>query len=138
VLSTHTFRFLTGAPAEQVWGALTCPELTRRYLHGLSARSTWQPGAALELSGPAPIGLAGEVLLAQPPRALCYSIDHGGYLGSTYISWLLRPAADGCVVRLDVDEPDSGAAASVEELEDVWLPVLGGLQSVLAGERRVI
>ena len=43
-----------------------------------------------------------------------------------YLTWLLRPAPGGCVVRLEVDEPDT--ADSPQDAEDVWLPVLAALQ----------
>ena len=43
-----------------------------------------------------------------------------------YLTWLLRPAPGGCVVRLEVDEVDH--ADSTEDAEDIWLPVLAALQ----------
>jgi hypothetical protein len=46
-----------------------------------------------------------------------------------YVTWRLRPAPGGCVVRLEVDEADH--ADSPQDAEDVWLPVLGALQILL-------
>jgi hypothetical protein len=43
-----------------------------------------------------------------------------------YLTWLLRPAPGGCMVRLEIDQVDH--ADSPGDAEDVWLPVLAGLQ----------
>jgi hypothetical protein len=46
-----------------------------------------------------------------------------------YLTWRLRPARGGCVVRLEIDEP--GTAGSLQDAEDVWLPVLAALQRLV-------
>jgi hypothetical protein len=49
--------------------------------------------------------------------------------GASYLTWLIRPAAGGCTIRLEIDEVDN--ADSREDAEDVWLPVLAALQHLL-------
>jgi hypothetical protein len=46
-----------------------------------------------------------------------------------YLTWRLRLAPGGCTVRLEVDEPD--CAGSAEDAEDIWLPVLAALQTLV-------
>jgi len=46
-----------------------------------------------------------------------------------YLTWLLRSAPGGCVVRLEIHEIDH--ADTPQEAEDVWLPVLAALQRLV-------
>jgi hypothetical protein len=46
-----------------------------------------------------------------------------------YLTWLLRTAPGGCVIRLEVDEPDT--ADSPQAAEEIWLPVLAALQLLM-------
>jgi uncharacterized protein YndB with AHSA1/START domain len=127
---TQTFRLLTPAAPARVWGVLTCPETAPSYLHGLSPRTCWTPGAPVEWSaaqsGPT---IPGQVLHADPPYRLSLTVEDGSGT-CTYLTWTVRACDDGSVVRLDVEEPDSGASSETE-LEDVWLPVLQRLGEVL-------
>jgi uncharacterized protein YndB with AHSA1/START domain len=130
---SHTFRLLTCAQPEQVWGSLLCPERSPRYLHGLSVRTSWEPGAPvhLELTGfPA---LQGQVLRIEPSHLLSLTVEDAGSGSCTYLTWTLRRSDERTVVRLLVEEaPASGT--SEDELEDVWLPVLDRLGELLRDE----
>jgi hypothetical protein len=44
---------------------------------------------------------------------------------AVYLTWSLRPQEQGCICRLQIDEADT---SDIAELEDVWLPILAGLQ----------
>jgi len=57
---------------------------------------------------------------------LSYLLRSGPDDPPVYLTWRLRPAAGGCTVRLEVENPDSA-----EDAEDVWLPVLGARQHLL-------
>ena len=50
----------------------------------------------------------------------------------TYLTWDLRAAPDGTVVRLTVEESDA-RSCNDEDLEDAWLPALAALERVLQG-----
>jgi uncharacterized protein YndB with AHSA1/START domain len=119
-----TFHLRTPACAEAVWRALTCPQRTTRYLHGLALHTSWLPGDRVELRPAAGPPVVGEVLHVVPPSRLSLA------LGDTYVTWSLRTCGDGTVVRLQVDE----AGSSDDELEDVWLPVLERLGDLLRAE----
>ena len=73
--------------------------------------------------------MLGEVLCVQGtigsrthPAARCSAV---------YLTWLLRPQALGCICRLQIDEADT---SDIVELEDIWLPILAGLQRTVDAE----
>ena len=127
VLST-TFRLLTRACPDRVWGLLTCPESTPSYLHGLSPRTCWTAGAPVEWQGAGAV-IPGQVLHADPPFRLSVTVEDGSGT-CTYLTWRVRACDDGTVVRLDVAEADESGCES--DLEEVWLPVLQRLGELLA------
>jgi uncharacterized protein YndB with AHSA1/START domain len=127
---TQTFRLLTSACPERVWGALTCPDTAPAYLHGLSPRTCWSSGAPVEWESGGPVSLPGQVLHADPPYRLSVTVEDGSGT-CTYLTWQVRAADDGTVIRLDVEE--APGAGSEVELEDVWLPVLTRLGAILTG-----
>src|SRR5689334_3023455 len=101
---TQTFRLLTAASLERVWGALTCPETAAGYLHGLSPRTCWTTGAPVEWHGTAVGAIPGQVLHADPPYRLSVTVEDGSGTW-TYLTWQVRSCEEGTVVRLDVEEP---------------------------------
>ena len=49
--------------------------------------------------------LTGEVLAAERPRRLSYTLDDPPGSPSVYVTWELRRTGDGTIIRLNVDEP---------------------------------
>ncbi len=134
-LTSHQFALPTAAAPAAVWTARTDGDLTRRYLHGLAAHSTWSPGAPLTLgsgggsAGPPAAGqLTGQVLRAEPPRQLSYLLQSGPHDPPTFLTWLLRTVPGGTTLRLQVDEIEG---SSDDDAEDTWLPVLAALHALL-------
>jgi uncharacterized protein YndB with AHSA1/START domain len=127
ISSSHRFTFRTRATPEEVWSALTCPVTSRQYLHDMSLVSEWEPGSPVELHGPDGHSATGEVVAAARPHRLSFALEQGT-APCRIIGWDLRAHPDGTVVRLTVDDVDGD---SEEEVEDVWLPILTALQSVL-------
>jgi uncharacterized protein YndB with AHSA1/START domain len=134
-LTSHQFALTTAAAPAAVWTALTDGDLTRRYLHGLTAYSTWSPGAPLTLrSGssstdpPAAARLTGQVLRAEPPGQLSYLLQSGPHDPATFLTWQLRTVPGGTTIRLQVDEIEG---SSDDDAEDTWLPVLAALHALL-------
>ncbi len=130
IMASELFRFSTSASPQQVWEALTRPELTERYRHGLRLQGTWRPGSVLVVRGPGSASLHGEVLAAEPAARLSYALSSGDGQPWTYLTWEIRGAGTGAVVRLSVDEPD-GTFPAIDEEEDAWLNVTARLEQLL-------
>jgi len=125
--NSHRFSFLSASPQDRVWAALTCPEASAQYLHGMSLESAWVPGAPVHLCTPAGHRARGEVIRADRPRSLSFALEQGT-APCRIIAWELRAHPEGTVVRLTIDDVDGDCD---EEVEDVWLPVVAALQGVL-------
>ena len=132
-MPAQLFRFATEAGPAEVWVVLTRAEVTARYLFGLAATSGWRAGDAVAFAGGGAT-LGGDVLAAEEPRRLSYSLRAGQGQPETYVTWEIEGADDGSLVRLYVDEP--GEPEFDAETDRAWLGVVARLQSVLAGTRR--
>jgi hypothetical protein len=124
--TAHVFAAHVRAGPGLVWTALTDPGRTPGFLYGLAALSTWAPGDPIEFRLGGRIGPIGRVLHAQCHERLSYLLQAGPGDPPAYLTWRLRPAPGGCVVRLEVDEVDH--ADTPQEAENIWLPVLAALQ----------
>jgi activator of Hsp90 ATPase-like protein len=124
--AAHVFAAHVRAEPGLVWAALTDPGQTGAYLYGLAAHSTWVPGDPIEFRLAGRVEAIGRVLHARCHERLSYLLQAGPGDPPVYLTWLLRPAPGGCVIRLEIDEPDT--ADSPQDAEDVWLPVLAALQ----------
>ncbi|MDQ4070415.1 MAG: SRPBCC domain-containing protein [Actinomycetota bacterium] len=124
-IATRVFSFATPARPDQVWAALTRPGLTRRYLYGLAAESDWRPGGGASFVG-ASVSLVGDVLAAEEPGRLSYSVRAGDGQPDTYVTWEIMGDGSGSVVRLYVDEPGQ------PEVESAWVEVVSRLEATLA------
>lgn len=127
--STELFRFTSPSAPEQVWAALTREGSSTTYLFGIDLRSSWEPGAAVVSSGPACEVLSGTVLRAEQPVRLSFTLGAGEGQPVTFLTWEVRAHNEGSVVRLYVDQPD--ALDEVDEAEEVWLPVVERLRTLL-------
>ena len=75
-MSKPEFVYMTviAAPPERVWQGLTTAEFTQQYWHGTRVRSDFTPGASIEfLNADDSVGVAGEILTADPPSELSYT-----------------------------------------------------------------
>jgi uncharacterized protein YndB with AHSA1/START domain len=124
--ASEQFHAITSATPESVWNALTATGVPLDFLHGMTVYTDWRPGARVTLVLTDQWRLTGEVLAAQQPHRLSYTLGDSRGSPSVYVTWELRRAGDGTIIRLNVDEP-SPLASSSEDLESAWLPVLSGL-----------
>ena len=120
---------------EQLWAAIVDPEARRVYNFGVEARSTWEPGARIEMGSPT-AGVAigeGEVLEADPPRRLVHtmvalwSVDVRSE-GATRVTWDIEPVGDSCRLLVTHDQLREGAN---DELYGGWPMILSGLKTWL-------
>jgi len=124
--ASEQFHAITSAKPDCAWNALTATGVPLDYLHGMTVDTNWQPGARVTMALTDRWRLTGEVLAAERPRRLSYTLDDPPGSPSVYVTWELRRTGDGTIIRLNVDEPWP-LAGSTEDLESAWLPVLSSL-----------
>jgi hypothetical protein len=128
-LTSEIFRFLTPASPLAVWQELTRIGEPCAHLPGLTVETDWAPGSALTVavpSAPAEMAITGQILHAEPPWVLTYSLgDDGSGSLPVYLTWQLEPTAVGTIVRLYVDETGPSVSPG---LELTWLPVVEALR----------
>ena len=134
-IATSRFQFTTSAAPAQVWGALTRPELTARYLFGMTVESDWQVGAPVIVQAPPGSGiddvLAGEVLAVEDGRRLSFTLSSGPADPTTFVTWEIEPVAQGATVSLYVDETRRTDGPE-GDTEAAWLQAVAALRSTLA------
>ncbi len=132
VLTSEVFRFLTPAHPQDVWTELTRTGEPAAHLYGIIIQTDWEPQSALTASVPAGPALTGQVLRAEPPRLLSYSLGDGPGMLPVYVTWQLEPAPTGTIVRLYIDETGPSVSPG---LELTWLSALEALRTDLASRR---
>src|SRR6185437_141412 len=115
--------------AAVAWTALTRPDQTPEFLYGLAVDSTWNPGAPIGFRCDEDVQVSGRVLCVQRNERLSYVIQSAPTDPPVYLTWLIRPGSGGCTIRLQIDEIDT--ADSLQDAEDIWLPVLEALQQLV-------
>jgi uncharacterized protein YndB with AHSA1/START domain len=93
--ASEQFRAITSANPECAWHALTATGIPLDYLHGMTIDTDWQPGARVTLALTDHWRLTGEVLAAERPRRLSYTLDDPPGSPSVYITWELHPPTMG-------------------------------------------
>jgi uncharacterized protein YndB with AHSA1/START domain len=120
---------------EQVWQAITDPEIRAKYNFGAAVISDWQPGSRIEMGAPAaggPLG-EGEVLEADPPRRLVHTLtalwsDDVKAEGTSRVTWEIKPVGDSCQLTVTHDQLREGANG---EVYGGWPQILSGLKTLL-------
>ncbi|HEY4028428.1 MAG TPA: GNAT family N-acetyltransferase [Candidatus Dormibacteraeota bacterium] len=108
-LPAHTAEIEVGAPPDQVWRAITDPEITRRYVFHCDIEGEWEPGAAWRYHRGDETLIGGTVVEARPPHLLRLTARDYWYPGGDAeppyrITWQVEPvAAGGCLVRVTFD-----------------------------------
>jgi len=126
ILTTNTFRFVTPAGPDAVWRALTGPDQTGLWFHGLTLESDWSPGSIVTARS-AGGTLAGEVLAVAAPRRLSFTLAAGDDQPETFVTWEIHDAEEGSTVRLYLDEPDAD-----DDTQATWVPVISALRALLS------
>lgn len=124
------FAVFTPVAPSAVWAALTATDQRPGYLYGWAACSSWESDAPVRFGPADGYSLVGRVLHAEEPSRLSFVLQASADDPSVYLTWQLRPAVGGCVVRLQIDEVDDHVTDD-DEIENMWLPVLASLQALL-------
>ncbi len=96
---------------EQLWEAITNPELRCKFTFGVGVHSEWTAGSAYEgtaPNSPTPI-FGGENLEVDPPRKLVQTYnalwdDDAKREGTSRITWEIEPVGDSCRLLLTHDQ----------------------------------
>jgi uncharacterized protein YndB with AHSA1/START domain/DNA-binding transcriptional ArsR family regulator len=120
---------------EQLWEAITDPELRSRYSFGVRTESDYTNGSAYRATAKGgKIDIAsGENLEVDPPRRLVQSFqalwsDDVEAEGTSRVTWEIEPVGDSCRLVVTHDQLREGAN---EELYGGWPMILSGLKTLL-------
>ena len=120
---------------EQLWNAITDPQIRSKYHFGTGIISDWTPGSRFEMRHPDADGVLaeGENLEVDPPRRLVQSMiatwgEDVKSEGTTRVTWEIEPIGDSCRLTLTHDQLRDDAN---EQLYGGWPMVLSGLKTWL-------
>jgi uncharacterized protein YndB with AHSA1/START domain len=126
------------ASPEEVWRALTDPEVIKKYMFGSEVKTDWQPGSPITWQGEFE-GRAyqdkGEIIAVERGRRL--EVTHFSPLTGQEdrpenyhrVRYDLQPANSGTSLRLTQD--NSGSAEEAEHSGANWQMMLDGLKKVV-------
>jgi uncharacterized protein YndB with AHSA1/START domain/DNA-binding transcriptional ArsR family regulator len=131
----HVFQVYIRASPEQLWQAITDPELTRRYFRRSRVESTWQPGERMSYWIGQDLVVDGEVLEADRPRRLVttWSFRRNPELREdppSRVTWEIEPIGDSCKLTL-VHDDFAAETATFKSVGSGWPLVLSSLKSLL-------
>jgi uncharacterized protein YndB with AHSA1/START domain len=121
---------------EQLWEAITDPDIRGKYSFGARVTSDWTVGSRYEMSAPGapgPLG-EGENLEVDPPRRLVQSMralwgEDVISEGTSRVTWEIEPIGDdSCRLTVTHDQLREGAN---DQLYGGWPMILSGLKTWL-------
>ena len=100
-LASIALATLVTADAERVWDALTATKTSLPYFHGMTVTSDWRPGSTITMRQEDElrqgdtrkfwdVAICGEVLAADPPHRLSYTLGECQSDPTVYVTWELR------------------------------------------------
>jgi uncharacterized protein YndB with AHSA1/START domain/DNA-binding transcriptional ArsR family regulator len=120
---------------EQLWHAITDPEMRSKYQFGSRVSADFTPGSRYEMSHPNNGGLLGEGenLEVDPPRRLVQSMralwgEDVKSEGTSRVTWEIQPVGDSCRLIVTHDRLREGAN---DQLYGGWPMILSGLKTLL-------
>jgi uncharacterized protein YndB with AHSA1/START domain/DNA-binding transcriptional ArsR family regulator len=120
---------------EELWHAITDPEMRAKYNFGLRQESDFTTGSSYKSvhpSSPQVLG-EGENLEVNPPRRLVQSMralwgDDVKAEGTSRVTWEINQIADSCCLTVTHDQLREGAN---DQLYGGWPMILSGLKTLL-------
>jgi uncharacterized protein YndB with AHSA1/START domain len=128
------------APVQEVWDAITTPELIERWFFGVKTETDWQTGSSIVHRGKwqgKPYEDKGEIVRIKPPTLLVHThwSDVSGLPDQPEnyeeITWSLTER-DGST-ELSVSERNLASAEAKAMSEQSWRTALDNLKSLLEG-----
>lgn len=132
----HIYVSYIATTPEKLWQALTDGEFTRQYWGGGRVTSDWQVGSSVRWQrDDGAVGWQGEVLVAEPPRLLSYSLQmqmdeaHRAEQPSR-VTFEIEPMDFAIRLTLTHDQFDP-AGATHESTRYGWPAIISSLKSLL-------
>jgi uncharacterized protein YndB with AHSA1/START domain len=120
---------------DQLWEAITNPELRAKYNFGVGVESDWTPGSRYTSVHPGAGGALGEGenIEVDAPRRLVQSFtalwsDEVKAEGTSRVTWEIEQVEDSCRLTVTHDGLREGAN---DELYGGWPMILSGLKTLL-------
>lgn len=132
----HVFQIYIRTTPEDLWRAISDPEVTERYFHRSRVDSDWQPGKRIAYWINDELVVDGTVLEADPPRKL---VTTWSFRGSpelrddppSRVTWEIEPIGD-TTCRLTVLHDDfPSETRTFQSVKSGWPVVLSSLKSLL-------
>jgi uncharacterized protein YndB with AHSA1/START domain/DNA-binding transcriptional ArsR family regulator len=132
----HVFQVYIRTTPEDLWQAISDPEVTQRYLHGTRVDSAWRLGERIAYWKDDELVVEGKVLTAEPPRKLTTTWSFRSSLGlrddpPSRVTWEIEPI-EHQTCRLTVIHDDfPGETPTFQSVKSGWPVVLSSLKSLL-------
>jgi uncharacterized protein YndB with AHSA1/START domain len=132
---TQLYQVFIKASPEQIWQAITTPDLTEQYFHG--ARIENSPRRHISHGPDGSVWGDGPVLEYDPPRRLVHQWRslYDPELAKeepSRVTWEIEPRDGGyCLLTLTHDQLDGAPKTAVSVSGEGWMFVLSGLKTVL-------
>jgi uncharacterized protein YndB with AHSA1/START domain len=134
--STQVYEYFLRAKPEQVWSALTKPEVTEKYFFGTRVELEAKPGGKLEYRLPnGMLMMDGQVKAAEPKAKLVASwrihYDPSARGETSTVTWQLEPRGDYATKLTLTHELEEAPNTAESVGEGGWSLVLSALKTLL-------
>ena len=121
---------------EQLWEAITNPDIRAKYNFGAGITTDWKPGSPIQMGVAAAGDMLlgdGEVLVYEPPLKLAHTLralwgDDVKAEGFSRVTWEIEQVQDSCRLTVTHDQMREGAN---DQLYGGWPMILSGLKTWL-------
>jgi uncharacterized protein YndB with AHSA1/START domain len=131
------------APIDEVWRAVTTPQLIKKWFFGVDTETDWTPGSPIVHTGEwqgKPYVDKGEIVRFEPPKLLVHT--HWSDLSGTpdapenyqEVSWALARQNGG--TELTITEHNIHSEEGKAVSEQSWSTVLDNLKGLLEGDHQ--
>jgi uncharacterized protein YndB with AHSA1/START domain/DNA-binding transcriptional ArsR family regulator len=133
---SHVYEVYIRTTPQELWDAITRPELTRQYFYGSSVESDWKVGSpVIHRMANGSIALEGTIVEAVPPRRLVTTFvmvhdEEARRDRPSRVTWEIEPLGAVCKLTVTHDDFD-GETRTYRQVARGWNPVLSGLKTLL-------
>ncbi|HSR24683.1 MAG TPA: SRPBCC family protein, partial [Candidatus Eisenbacteria bacterium] len=135
--ATQVYQLFIKATPEQVWDAITKPELVAQYFHGARQESTYEVGTPIKSWSPDRSKLWGDniVLESDPPKRLSHSWrslydEEMAAEEESRVTWEIEPQEGGYCKLTLVHDRLEGAPKTAANVRG-WQLILDGLKTLV-------